>query len=544
MLPQRHWGADYIVRYDGMIRTILALPTTDTGSRTAAWRQLVDIVAQGGSRMAPELRAMAHERIAELRDMVPANERRKAAASFADRVNQPDVVAIFATDEPAVAAPVVARATLSEAEWLGLLSTFPSTSRAILRNRRDLGPVVERALASFGPSDFALPDASTPTTAEESSSQIRNLVARIEAFRRQAASAPQVEEPALAIPETFVFEASIYGEIDWIYGVAREAVIGLSIADIAPPREQGVDGQAAGAYRRRAPFKDARLVVAGHGPASGDWLISATPVFNPRNGRFAGYHGNARRPRRDERAGGEQGPLSGTALPADSLRQLVHELRTPLNAIQGFAEMIDRQILGPAAAAYRTRAQFVVGESRRLLEVVDDLDAAARLDSARFDREEGTSNAGVVLQRIASEQRAALALRGVALHTKVEANIMVSIAEPLLDRMIRRLLASVLGLSRMGDSAQVELVAHGGGIILTISRPAVLHGRDERALLDPAYGPEGEWPDAPILGLGFTLRLIANLARETGAKLKLTDDAFSLLLPPVGALQVQHEEQV
>jgi hypothetical protein len=532
------------VRYDGMIRTILALPTTDTGSRTAVWRQLVDIVAQGGSRMAPELRAMAHERIAALRDMVPANERRKAAASFADRVNQPDVVAIFATDVAAVAAPVVARATLSEDEWLGLLSTFPSTSRAILRNRRDLGPAVERALASFGPSDFALPDASIPATAEESGSQIRNLVARIEAFRSQTATATPVAEPELATPETFVFEASVAGDIDWVYGITREAVLGLSIAETAQPREQGVDGQAAGAYRRRAPFKDARLVVAGTGPAGGDWLISASPVFNPRDGRFAGYHGNARRPRRDERAGGEQGSLSGTSLPADSLRQLVHELRTPLNAIQGFAEMIDRQILGPAAESYRTRAQYVVGESRRLLEVVDDLDAAARLDTARFEREEGTSDAGTVLQVIATEQRASLAMRGVVLNTEIDGSFIVSIAEPLLDRMIRRLLASVLGLARAGDSADISLSDTAGSIVLTISRPAVLDGRDERALLDPAYGPEGEWPDAPILGLGFTLRLIANLARETGAKLKLGDDAFRLVMPPVGASQGVQGNQV
>lgn len=528
------------MRYDGMIRTILALPTTDDGSRTAVWRQLVDIVAQGGSRMAPELRALAHERIAELRDAVPANERRKAAASFADRVNQPDVVAIFATDVAAVAAPVVARATLSEDEWLGLLSTFPSTSRAILRNRRDLGPAVERALASFGPSDFALPDASLPANPEESSSQIRTLVARIEAFRSQTIPVA----PPVAIPETFVFEANVDGEIDWIYGVAREAVLGLSIADIATPREQGVDGQAAGAYRRRAPFKDARLIVAGTGPAGGDWLISATPVFNPRDGRFAGYHGNARRPRRDERAGGEESSLAGTTMPADSLRQLVHELRTPLNAIQGFAEMIDRQILGPAAASYRTRAQFVVGESRRLLEVVDDLDAAARLDSSRFEREEGTSDAGLVVQRITTDQRASLAMRGVALKMEVDGEFIVSIAEPLLDRMIRRLLSSVLGLAVMGDSTDIGLSETSGRIVLTISRPAVLDGRDERALLDPAYGPEGEWPDAPILGLGFTLRLVANLARETGAKLELGDDAFRLVLPPVGASQGMHGSQV
>ncbi|CAN5295427.1 hypothetical protein BH09PSE3_BH09PSE3_07930 [soil metagenome] len=527
-----------------MIRTVLALNTTDPGSRIAVWRQLVDVVAQSGERMAPELRAMAHERIAELRDTVPASERRKAAAGFAERVDRPDVVAIFATDEPAVAAPVIARATLSESEWLGLLSTFPATSRAILRNRRDLGAAVERALTSFGPSDLALSYAGSRTAPEDSSSQIRNLVARIEAFRSQNQSdAPPLHTPEAA-PDTFTFETSDEGTIDWVHGISREALIGLSIAEIAAPREQGVDGQAAGAYRRRAPFADARLVVAGKGPAGGNWLISATPIFNPRTGRFAGYHGNARRPRRDEQAGAEQQSLSGTLLPADSLRQLVHELRTPLNAIQGFAEMIDRQILGPAASAYRTRAQFVVSESRRLLEVVDDLDAAARLDSDRFERADGTSDAGIVLDRIVGEQRPALQARGIVLLSDIAPDTPVAIAEPLLERMMRRLLASVLSLMAADDRAHIDLSGGAGGIMLSITRPQVLAGRDERALLDPAYGPEGEWPDAPILGLGFTLRLITNLARETGATLTLGDNAFRLLMPVAGATQDRHEEQL
>jgi hypothetical protein len=530
------------VRYDGMIRTILALATTDSGSRTAVWRQLVDIVAQSGGGMDPELHAMAHERIAALRDMVPASERRTAAASFADRINQPDMVAIFAHDEPAVAAPVVARATLADAEWLGLLSAFPPTSRAILRNRRDLSGAVERALASFGPSDFALPNASPATKSGEPGSQILDLVARIEAFRSQNAAEALLAKPAAPVSDTFTFETSIDGAVDWVEGTAREALIGLSIAEIAFPHApdfdgQGVDGQAAGAYRRRAPFSDARLMVAGQGPAGGHWLISASPIFNPRDGRFAGYHGHARRPRRDERADGGPPSLSGTALPADSLRQLVHELRTPLNAIQGFAEMIDRQILGPAAAAYRSRAQSVFAESHRLLEVVDDLDVAARLDSNRFEREGGTSDVGSVLGRIVGELSASLGSRNVMLHAEIPCDTIVSVAEPQLERMIRRLLASVLGMSGPGDAARIDLVAETRCTILSISRPGVLLGREESALLDPAYDPEGEWPDAPILGLGFTLRLVANLAREAGATLALDDDAFRLRLPAVAAAQ-------
>lgn len=534
------------MRYDGMIRTILATPATDAGSRTATWRQLVDILAQSGDRLTPGLRATAHDRIAELRDVVPVSERRQASASLAPRVDRADVVAIFAMDEPTVAAPVLARATLPDAEWIGMLSLFPATSRAVLRNRRDLGGAVERALTSFGPSDFALPDWSAPPT--EAGSQIRNLVARIEAFRSQKASEERparIVEPA---PDTFVFETMPTGEIDWVAGAAREPLIGMSIAEPALAHDAGVDGQAVGAHRRRAPFADARLVVAGKGPISGNWLISGAPIFNPRDGRFAGYHGTARRPRRDEHAGelpkDQRGVLSGTALPADSLRQLVHELRTPLNAIQGFADMIDCQILGPAGSAYRTQAHGIAKESRRLLEVVDDLDTAARLDSDSFDREEGASDVGAILQAIVDARLDALESRGIVLRMAIEPDSIVAIAGPLVERMMQRLLASSFGLLGEGDAIDIRLASSAGRLDLNVTRPANSTGRNGTALLDPISGVVSEWLDAPILGMGFTLRLVANLARAAGATLVVREDGFRLSLPVAAVARERSSEQI
>ncbi|MGF1550552.1 MAG: sensor histidine kinase, partial [Sphingomonadaceae bacterium] len=62
-------------------------------------------------------------------------------------------------------------------------------------------------------------------------------------------------------------------------------------------------------------------------------------------------------------------------------------------------------------------------------------------------------------------------------------------------------------------------------------RPAAMRGLDERALLDPDYGPEGEGPGAPALGLGFALRLVRNLARSAGGSLQVGAERFELFLP-------------
>jgi len=509
-----------------MIATILARPPNGIGAQTATWRQLVDIVAQADAEIDPEIRKAAHQRIEALRDEVPVSERRRAAASLAGRTRNIQVVAIFASDEPAIAAPVLARAELSAEDWRALLPLLPPPSRAILRNRRDLPEGVERALASYGSSDFALP-ASDLGEGAEPVSQIRELVARIEAFRTRGETA--IVDDAAVAPKAataFAFETSIDGTMNWVEGIAREALIGIEIGAAAAPHAAGVDGQAAGAFRRRAPFRNARLSVAGEGAAGGDWLITATPIFHPRNGRFAGYHGSARRPQPDERAAPHPSHLGGGLAP-DSLRQLVHELRTPLNAVQGFAEMIDAQILGPAASAYRTRARDIVGQSKRMLEVVDDLDIAARIDGDALDPPtSGTTDLTMIVARIASEMRAGHGDGAIAV-TGDSARTMVTVAPVALDRIVRRLISASIGLRGEGETIAVAIEE--GRV--AIARPIVLAGIAESMMLDPGFGPAGEWPDAPILGLGFTLRLVARLVAGVGARFCVTDDAFMLELP-------------
>src|SRR3546814_5026107 len=101
-------------------------------------------------------------------------------------------------------------------------------------------------------------------------------------------------------------------------------------------------------------------------------MISGVPFFDPRGGRFCGFRGTARRVQEDAAVAAEELASPTPAAPTilaerrqeqkeppspDAIRQMTHELRTPLNAIVGFAEMIDRQMLGPAAQGYRDRAQ-------------------------------------------------------------------------------------------------------------------------------------------------------------------------------------------
>lgn len=534
----------------------MALPAAHPAARAAKWRQLVDLLAQRrGSEPSDDLGdALAWLR--RQRSEIDVATRQEIARSLAGRSIAPLLFGFFVEDIPSVAAPLIAGARLRPSEWLVLLPTMTQTSRALLRSRRDLDPLVERALASFGRSDLGIAGRVAPAArrarsavrpnSEQGETQIRELVARIEAFRKSRTGDGEDEKKdgdAVAPLEGFRWESGSDGVILWVEGAPRGPLVGQTISSIAGREQYGVDGQAAGAFEKRAPFRDARFRVAGSGPASGDWRIAGVPFFNGSTGAFLGYRGSARRPRLDEVARNAPAPvpatgLFGTNIPADSLRQLVHELRTPLNAIVGFAEMIDGQYMGPAELAYRNRAAEIMKQASRLLSAVDDLDTAARMETSRVVLDDCAVDAVALLCRLHDAYERVADQRGARLAIEITSGLPPARAElGAAERMFARMLAATIGLAGEGETISAQMTMDQLGphkmLRLAIGRPRAIHGIDEAALLDPGYSPEGDWPGAPALGLGFALRLVRNLAEAVGGALHIGDDRFLLYLPPL-----------
>jgi signal transduction histidine kinase len=532
------------VRFDDRLATVLAQSAESDAERQALWRQLTDLLAQEPGD-APS-RAAAFGRLRDWRPDMPEQVRRSAAAALAWQELPDDLILFFAEDLPSIAAPVLGTAYALDAHWAQMIPKMSPVGRALLRHRRDLGPAARWALDAYGAHDLIIPaPAATPEAAgaaEESEApqpahNIAELVARIAAFRegRGEEGAPPAAAPPPRIADEFRFEAGPNGVIDWCDLDARGAVIGLSIAAADETRAHGVDGQAAGAFRRRASFRDARLTIAGEGAIGGEWRISAVPVFDQVSGRFCGYRGTARRPRLNERA--EMPGLFGTSLPGESLRQLAHEIRTPLNAIIGFAEMIDRQILGPVNADYRRRADSILAEARQLLGTIDDLETAARIDAQALKLAPRQIDAAAFVAGLGGALGAFAAERGVEFDLRLAPGLPPITADPVsVERMIGRLGSALIGIAAEGETVAARLDAGEGDVLrLGFSRPAILGGRDEPSLFDPGHGSDGELPDAPVLGLGFTLRLVRGLAEATGGRLVIEPERFLIVLPTRGA---------
>jgi len=476
------------------------------------------------------------QRIAEGRDELP-EELRAAAARAVAGLNLPvALVAMFAADSLAVSAPVIAAARLDPAEWGTVLDgvtdevrAFAETIHPELRNAPKAGKVEPER--PTGP-----PARSRRQPPAEEPSKISEMVARIERMRRTRGPAPreprdQRSNAAMSrisddSPALFRWECGPSGDIAWVEGAPRGALIGRSIALAGNGEGEGVDRTVERAFALRSPFRDASFSLAGDGMLSGRWRISGVPAFEPSDGRFAGYRGVARREEAMPPPTGST-PSAPPSRDHDSLRELVHEIKTPLNAIIGFAEIIDGQYLGPAHRSYRQRAAEIVSQARTLLGAIDDLDFAAKLQSSRSSPGEGTDFAEI-LPRLTEEFATYAATRGAEISTRLEGALDRCALDPeLSERLIRRFVESVLDVAGPSEALALGIGSEKGNCSLTLTRPAAIRDASEEQLFDPAFALDPDYK----LGIGFALRLVRGLARIAGGDLRVDPERLVLLLP-------------
>ncbi len=526
------------MRFDDRLATILRLPTGSQSAKAAVWSQLISLLAQKAGSLPADQGAAARSLAEALQPEVPLERRKFVADSLVGRINDIDTLLIFGQDNAPVAATILTNTQLSEEAWSEFIPRLPPASRALLRERRDLPESVTRMLGAFGAGDTALPSLENVTDIEGDSAspiQIRDLVARIEAFKNEREANVATKLTAEPVLETkalsFRFETDRAGIICWVEGAPRGALIGISFADISEPRAFGVDGHAAGAFRKRAPFRSARLRVAGTGASAGDWLISADPSFDAVDGRFCGYRGIARRAEPGEHIY-TTAPF-GKDMSADSMRQLVHELRSPLNAIRGFAEMIDGQMLGPVSHPYRQQARQIVDDSMRLVNIVDDIDLTARLEMD--DNTVAPNGAIDVLEMVETALHRLdpkIARHDISLKLSAIADVPFCMVDRQSGiRLIERMIATTIGIAEPGESLNIEVMHNHRQITVAIDQPRLIDfdiSADSGGL---SLDQQARCINPPALGLNFAIRLIRQMAHTVGGQFKIDESKFTLILP-------------
>lgn len=521
------------------------------------WRQLIDILAQHPQSQKPERIAAGLVAVHNLGKKLDVEERRSGVAALNGRLRSPALLQLLAGDVPPVASEAIRAAQLGDEEWADLVPTLPVRARGFLRGRSDIGPKTQRALSSWAGADFRL-SADPATTAQlakaipaadmEEPTQIGALVKRIEEWKRNrehfdSPRLPLGDEDHAEFPTPITeiqFETDDAGTIIWVEGAPRGAIVGTDIARPAYDNGPGPDAYGAAAFGQRMPMENARMNLRGSPDIDGDWRVSSAPFFDAMTGRFRGFRGIMRRPTLVEQPEQHAAAQNARIRQGENMQQIVHELRTPLGAISGFAEIIEQQLFGPVGEDYRMLANAILSDARRLLAGFDDISTAARLDAGNFEIDPGQTDCAWLTRTI--EERLA------PISDSIGVNINLSVADPVrpfaverefAERIFARLLSAIIVAGRNGEELNGRLKTELGSRIfncLSLDLPEKLAALTEDELM--GAGPIGDNQDdqndlSPLLGLGFSLRLVRNLSRKAGGDLRFQNEQVLLLLPAV-----------
>jgi signal transduction histidine kinase len=537
------------MQFDDRLATVLRSGAAGERAARTQFRQLLDLLGSATPAVGSPVLEEAYARLTEIFDELPATEQSRILREPGLRLCNARLVDHLARSEPQVAAAAMAAARLSENNWLELIPDLPVTARGFLRHRRDLPDTVRRLLARLGVRDLTLAQPESPSApaaeapavrpTESDAGGIGALVRRIEAFqqarRGSAAVAPRLPldigelMAETAPPEAFDFSTDPSGQIDWADPHVAPLLVGLRLVGGAEPL---CDRSSDLALRRRGVAQAGRVELPGAETVAGAWRLDAVPQFDGETGIFRGHAGRMRRPLAT--TGEAQADTAG-----ERMRQILHELRTPVNAIQGFAEIIQQQLFGPAPNTYRALAGAIGVDAARLLAGFDEIDRLARLESAALALSADGCNFRLVVE--ATLRRLEGVTRPRSAHLRLlTSGEMFSVGLGQEDGAVLawRLLASLAGSLAAGEVVELTLRGDERGIELETELPVALAG--EENLFAAGTRSEGAAVTAGMFGTGFTLRLARAEAVAAGGSLTLRGETLVLSLPSLTGAASDH----
>ncbi|PKP96202.1 MAG: hypothetical protein CVT76_07400, partial [Alphaproteobacteria bacterium HGW-Alphaproteobacteria-15] len=283
------------------------------------------------------------------------------------------------------------------------------------------------------------------------------------------------------------------------------------------------------AFARRQPISRGEITLAGAPAIAGDWIIDAQPRFSD-EGHFTGYFGRLRRI-----------PAETSALyipeahEADRIRQLLHELRTPVTAVQGYAEVIQQQLFGPAPHEYRALAAAIAADAARILAGFEELDRLARLETGAIAMASGETDLAALIRRTAAQLEPVLEQRRAVLEIKFPANttLLIALDPDDAEALVWRLLASLAAACGTDEQIVLRLApligANGAMAQLGCTLPARLAAEDDLFAATARSNDSAINPG--LFGAGFALRLARAEARVAGGGMVRDGDTVVMTVP-------------
>ena len=224
----------------------------------------------------------------------------------------------------------------------------------------------------------------------------------------------------------------------------------------------------------------------------------------------------------------------------DFLANMSHELRTPLNAILGYAEVIQRQIIGPVGTEkYIEYAENIGTSGHYLLSIIDDILEVSKIEAGMIElREDVFDIAGTVndvVRIICGRAKEA----GIKLEIGTLEDLPYLKAD---ERKLKQILLNLLSnaVKFTGKGGRVDITARelpDGGLEFRVTDNGIGMAQEDIPRAMERFGQIGDVLTRQHAGTGLGLPLSASLVELHGGKLELTSErgngtTVTLRFPP------------
>lgn len=208
----------------------------------------------------------------------------------------------------------------------------------------------------------------------------------------------------------------------------------------------------------------------------------------------------------------------GAAAKSLFIAQMSHELRTPLNAILGFSEMLRLQMFGPLGhAKYREYADAIHSSGNHLLDLINDILDAAKLEAGRWEPARMQFDLRAVLMQCVIMLRPLAHKGGLALTTQMpELPVALVSDQRALKQIALNLLSNAIKFTPHGGEVKLAMALRPAGVAIMVADNGVGIPPDRLARLGRPF----EQVDTPLArqhrGTGLGLALTRMMTERLG----------------------------
>jgi signal transduction histidine kinase len=189
------------------------------------------------------------------------------------------------------------------------------------------------------------------------------------------------------------------------------------------------------------------------------------------------------------------------------MANISHELRTPLNAVIGFSDLLLMQAASREPEVSKEYVQMIRASGERLLEIINDVLTAARIDGTGFEAEQREFSLAILMREVVGFMEPAINEKRQRIETDISEDLMAYGDAKLLRQALIHVMGNASKFGPRDSLIEVHSTAGPGGVELTIlDQGPGIEGEAVEAAFRPFWQHDGsDTREHGGLGLGLTI---------------------------------------